>query len=206
MLPGARQPARMGMEHTALKLTDPAVLRMVAARWQGELVGSVMPQEATRPIGTQIVQPWVATRSRGEPFAPKPGKAYLSISTPRRIGFTSASSTNERRKRARHLRRSERPGRPTLCRGRPRFPRSPPSLVERAPSANRASTSKRSKLSSKLSPTPRKGWYERSGWHASRACSYRWKGIAIPSSRRHGLKGNTSRRSRARTLGLGWRT
>ena len=31
MLPGARQPARMGMEHTALKLTDPAVLRMVAA-------------------------------------------------------------------------------------------------------------------------------------------------------------------------------
>ena len=36
MLPGARQPARVGMEHTALKLTDPAVLRMVAAGWQGE--------------------------------------------------------------------------------------------------------------------------------------------------------------------------
>ena len=71
MLPGARQPARVGMEHTALKLTDPSLLRMVAAGRQGELVGSVTPQRATRPIGTRIVLLRVATRSIGEPFCPQ---------------------------------------------------------------------------------------------------------------------------------------
>ena len=71
MLPGARQPARVGMEHTALKLTDPSLLRMVAAGRQGELVGSVTPQRATRPIGTRIVLLRVATRPRGEPFCPQ---------------------------------------------------------------------------------------------------------------------------------------
>ena len=71
MLPGARQPARVGMEHTALKLTDPSLLRMVAAGRQGESVGSVTPQRATRPIGTRIVLLRVATRPRGEPFCPQ---------------------------------------------------------------------------------------------------------------------------------------
>ena len=71
MLPGARQPARVGMEHTALKLTDPSLLRMVAAGRQGELVGSVTPQRATRPIETRIVLLRVATRSIGEPFCPQ---------------------------------------------------------------------------------------------------------------------------------------
>ena len=150
MLPGARQPARMGMEHTALKLTDPAVLRMVAAGWQCELVGSVTPQQATRPIGTQIVQPWVATRSRGEPLDPKPSEAYLSISAPRKIRISSAYPPNKRRKRARHFWPNERPGKLLknrwqrmargLCRVRPRFPRSPRVLAKRASSAHRAST------------------------------------------------------------------